>query len=146
MSKVKVMKVHPLAQIPEYATGGAAGFDFHALEDITVFPGKTVKVRTGLAFAIPSGYEIQIRPRSGLSAKTTLRVSNAPGTIDSDYRGEVLILITNTSTSSYGDVSIYAGERVAQGVLAPVTKAEFEEVGELAGTDRGESGFGSTGV
>lgn len=146
MSKVKVMKLHPLAKVPEYATSGAAGFDFHALEDITVFPGKTVQVRTGLAFAIPNGYEIQVRPRSGLSAKTTLRVSNAPGTIDSDYRGEVMILLTNISASSFGDVRIYAGDRIAQGVLAPVVKAEFEEVGELSGTDRGENGFGSTGV
>jgi dUTP pyrophosphatase len=98
---VKIMKLHPDAVIPGYARPGDAGFDLIATEDVLVQPGETVKVPTGLAFAIPEGYELQVRPRSGISLKTKLRLSNSPGTIDSGYRGEVAVLIDNISLPTY---------------------------------------------
>ncbi|WP_051556848.1 dUTP diphosphatase [Brevibacillus agri] len=93
--KVKVKRLHPDAVIPQYATAGAAGFDLVAVEDVVIKPKETAKVPLGLAFEIPEGYELQIRPRSGVSAKTKLRVSNAPGTVDADFRGEVCVLVDN---------------------------------------------------
>lgn len=153
--KVKVKKLHPDAIIPTYSTEGAAGFDFYALENVTLKPGETKLIKTGLAMSIPQGYEIQVRPRSGMSLKTKLRVANAPGTIDSDYRGECCIIIENTNdqlTSTFIDpikqnpsIRITKGDRIAQGVLNKVPQAVFEVVEDLDETDREQGGFGSTG-
>lgn len=141
---VKVKRLHPDAVIPKYATPGAAGFDLVAVEDVFIVPRETKLVPTGIAVEIPWGYEMQIRPRSGFSLKTPLRIANAPGTIDSDFRGEVKIIVTNTSENK--GFYIKKGDRIAQGVIAPVMRAVFEEVDELSETDRGLGGFGSTGV
>ena len=142
--RLRVKKVHPDAVIPQYQTKGAAGFDLVAVEDVTLGPGETTTISTGLAFEIPEGYEMQIRPRSGLTLKTPLRIANAPGTIDSDFRGEVKIIVTNTSENK--GFYIKKGDRIAQGVIAPVMRAVFEEADDLSETDRGSGGFGSTGV
>lgn len=151
---VKVKKIHPDAILPKYQTRGASGFDLHALEDITISPGETRLVKTGLSVAVQEGFELQVRPRSGMSLKTYMRVANSPGTVDSDYRGEVCIIMTNTATieklvdkqdgySKHCDIK--KGERIAQGVICPVVQAAFEEVENLDETERGAGGFGSTG-
>ena len=148
--KVKIKKLHPDAIIPKYQTEGSAGFDLHSIEDIDFmfrkFSTTGQKVRTGLAFEIPEGYELQIRPRSGLSVNSNIRISNSPGTIDSDYVNEVCIivdLILNNTVLT--DTKINKGDRIAQAVLCPVFRAEFEEVETLKETTR-NGGFGSTGV
>ncbi|MBX7501565.1 dUTP diphosphatase [Qipengyuania sp. YG27] len=128
--------------LPAYATGGAAGMDVLAAEDVTLAPGQRHAVATGLALAIPQGYEIQVRPRSGLALKHGITVPNTPGTIDSDYRGELKVILINHGA---GDFTIARGDRVAQLVLAPVTQAAWDEVDELDETTRGAGGFGSTG-
>lgn len=145
--KIKIKKLNQDATIPMYATSGSAGFDFHSIEDVNIYPGQTIAIKTGLSFEIPTGYELQVRPRSGLSLKTNLRISNSPGTIDSDYRGEVCIIVDNIDFSSETKASyeIKKGDRIAQGVICPIQQVEFEEVEELDRTERGESGFGSTG-
>ncbi len=135
-------------ELPFYATEGAAGADIRASmpekQSITVNPGQRLLVPTGLAMEIPVGYEIQVRPRSGLSLKSPLLIVNAPGTIDSDYRGEVNIIIANFGTEPY---VIEHGLRVAQLVLAPVTQAHYVvATSPLSSTDRGAGGFGSTGT
>jgi dUTP pyrophosphatase len=141
--KVLVKKLHPDAIIPSYAKPGDAGFDLFAVEDLVVMPGQTAIIKTGLAVAIPEGFEMQIRMRSGASLKTPLIVANAPGTVDSGYRGEVGIIVRNThSTLPY---TVHKGGRIAQGVIAPVVTAEFTEVDELPDSERGAGGFGSTG-
>lgn len=142
---VKVRKLTPDAVIPRYMTEGSAGFDLTATEDVIIRPHQTVLIPTGLAFEVPPGYELQIRPRSGLSRKTGLRIPNAPGTVDSDYRGEVMVIAHNAGDSAY---YVHKGDRIAQGVIAPVYRAVFEEVydeDELSVTERGSGGFGSTG-
>ena len=128
--------------LPTYATDGAAGMDVCAAEDVELPPGGRHAVATGFAVAIPDGYEIQVRPRSGLAFKHGITVPNAPGTIDSDYRGELKVLLINHGRESF---SIQRGDRVAQLVLAPVTRAAFAEVDDLDETSRGSGGFGSTG-
>lgn len=128
--------------LPAYATGGAAGMDVLAAEDVTLAPGGRHAVATGLAVAIPQGYEIQVRPRSGLALKHGITVPNTPGTIDSDYRGELKVILINHGTD---DFAIARGDRIAQLVLAPVTQAAWEEVDDLDETARGAGGFGSTG-
>lgn len=143
--KVKVVKTEPRARIPYYATSGSAGFDFHSIDTITVPAGGTVKVRTGIAMQIPEGYELQVRPRSGLSAKSKIRIANSPGTIDSDFRGEILIIVDNISQNQAEAFRINEGDRIAQGVLTPIEKADFEVVGDLDDSERGSGGFGSTG-
>ena len=146
MSKVNVKCVASKgAVIPEYKTVGAAGADLYALVDspITLAPGKTAMVPTGLFFEIPEGYEIQVRPRSGLAAKNGVTVLNTPGTIDSDYRGEIKISLINLGDK---DFVINSGDRVAQMVIAPLIQASFSIVDELSDTTRGSGGFGSTGV
>ena len=110
---------------------------------IEIEPGETKLLQTGLKFEIPHGFELQIRPRSGLSLKTKLRVANAPGTIDSDYRGEVAVIMTNTGKET---VTINHGDRIAQAVLSPVYQMEFVECDDLLETERGNGGFGSTGA
>lgn len=131
--------------IPDYATDGAAGMDIEAaVEDsITISPMERVAIPTGLKMAIPRGHEVQIRPRSGLVLKQGLTVANAPGTIDSDYRGEVKIILVNLSNQ---EAVITRGMRIAQMVVAPVGKAQLFIVDSLDETPRGEGGFGSTGV
>ena len=128
--------------LPAYATEGAAGMDVVSAEDVTIAPGARHPVATGLAMAIPQGYEIQVRPRSGLAFKHGITVPNTPGTIDSDYRGELKVLLINHGAESF---AISRGDRVAQLVLAPVVQAGWDEVDELDATERGAGGFGSTG-
>ncbi len=128
--------------LPAYATEGAAGMDVLAAEDVSLAPGGRYAVATGLAVAIPPGFEIQVRPRSGLALKHGVTVPNTPGTIDSDYRGELKIIVINHGTQ---DFAIRRGDRIAQLVLAPVTRASWLEVDSLGETARGEGGFGSTG-
>jgi dUTP pyrophosphatase len=128
--------------LPAYATAGAAGMDVVSAESVTITPGARHAVATGLALAIPEGYEIQVRPRSGLALKHGITVPNTPGTIDSDYRGELKVILINLGTEPF---VIQRGDRVAQLVLAPVVQAAWDEVAELDATERGEGGFGSTG-
>ena len=128
--------------LPAYATEGAAGMDVLSAEDVTLEPGARHAVATGLAVAIPPGYEIQVRPRSGLALKHGISVPNTPGTIDSDYRGELKVILINHGAEAF---AIARGDRVAQLVLAPVTRGTWEEVEELDETARGAGGFGSTG-
>lgn len=139
--KVEIKKLDESAIIPEYAHKTDAGADVFALEETLIKPHETVLVKTGIAVAIPIGYEIQVRPRSGLSLKSTLRIANAPGTIDSDYRGEICVIMTNTGNLSY---TINKGDKIAQLVIAPVPMIDWVEVKELSTTERGEGGFGST--
>jgi dUTP pyrophosphatase len=128
--------------LPAYATHGAAGMDVVAAEDVDLAPGQRHAVATGFQVAIPHGYEIQVRPRSGLAFKHGLSVPNAPGRIDSDYRGELKVLLINHGDEPF---AIRRGERIAQLVPAVVTIAEFDEVADLDATVRGAGGFGSTG-
>jgi dUTP pyrophosphatase len=143
--KVKIKKLHPDAVVPKYATPGAAGFDLVALEDTKLNLGDTTLVKTGLSVEIPEGYELQVRPRSGTSLKTGLRVVNSPGTVDSDYRGEVCVIMQLVQGHWDTAYTIKKGDRIAQGVICPIVQAEFEVVDELSSTDRGSGGFGSTG-
>jgi dUTP pyrophosphatase len=128
---------------PSYTTEGAAGMDVVAAEELNLAPGQRHAVATGFAMAIPPGYEVQVRPRSGLALKHGVTVPNTPGTIDSDYRGELKIIMINHGADAF---PIRRGDRIAQLVPAPVQHARFAEVEELDGTARGAGGFGSTGV
>jgi len=128
--------------LPAYATAGAAGMDVLAAEDLTLAPGARHGVATGLAMAIPDGFEIQVRPRSGLALKHGISVPNTPGTIDSDYRGELKIILINHGNEPF---AVRRGDRIAQLVLAPVVRASWLPVEHLDETERGEGGFGSTG-
>jgi dUTP pyrophosphatase len=131
--------------LPDYATSGAAGADLRAAieDDLVIEPGARTAVPTGLVTEIPKGFEGQVRPRSGLALRHGLTVVNAPGTIDSDYRGELKVLLVNLGS---GPATIARGERIAQLVIAPVTRAVFVESTELSSSERGDGGFGSTGV
>jgi dUTP pyrophosphatase len=128
--------------LPSYATDGAAGLDIVAAEDLTLAPGQRHAVATGFAIAIPAGNEVQVRPRSGLALKHGITCLNTPGTIDSDYRGEVKVILANLGHEPF---EVKRGERIAQLVPAPVLRAEFAEVEALDDTGRGGGGFGSTG-
>ncbi|MBX3562242.1 MAG: dUTP diphosphatase [Sphingomonas sp.] len=128
--------------LPAYATAHAAGMDVVAAEDVTLAPGARHAVATGFAIAIPEGYEVQVRPRSGLALKHGITCLNTPGTIDADYRGEVKVILANLGAASF---EVARGERIAQLVPAAVTQAAFAEVAELSETARGSGGFGSTG-
>lgn len=128
--------------LPSYATAGAAGLDVVAAEDVTLAPGQRHAVATGFSIAIPDGYEVQVRPRSGLALKNGITCLNTPGTIDSDYRGEVKVILANLGAEPF---EVRRGERIAQLVPAPVLKAVFAEVESLGETGRGAGGFGSTG-
>lgn len=166
---VKIRRLHPDAAIPKYATELAAGFDLVAVEDVIIAPGETALVPTGIAVEIPPGYEMQVRPRSGISRKTKLRVANSPGTVDADYRGEVGVIVDNirrvdsvghiysridgTDRASTcvdapprGSYVILKGDRIAQAVITPVARATFEVADELTESERGADGFGSSGV
>jgi dUTP pyrophosphatase len=141
-------KIDDGAFAPFYATDGAAGFDIAANETIHILRGETKLVKTGLYLEIPGGYELQIRPRSGVSLRTSLSIANSPATIDSDYRGEICIIVENKSMSAGLDSSILfinKGDRIAQGILSKVPRAIFNKVDSLSETNRGEGGFGSTG-
>lgn len=134
------------ATVPQYQSKGASGFDLHAdLPEgpVTIGAGQYVMIPTGLAVAVPSGFELQVRPRSGLAAKHALTVLNTPGTVDSDYRGEMKIILANLGSEPF---VVNHGERIAQGVIAPVVRASFMLVDALDDTDRGAGGFGSTGT
>ncbi|MEO1046042.1 MAG: dUTP diphosphatase [Pseudomonadota bacterium] len=129
--------------LPQYETPGSAGMDVRAAQDVIIPPGSTALVPTGFAIAVPDGYEVQVRPRSGLALKHGISVPNTPGTIDSDYRGELGIILINLGRV---DFLVDRGERVAQIVAAPVQRARMVEVDELDETERGAGGFGSTGT
>lgn len=133
------------AIIPEYKTSGAAGADLYALLNapLTIPAGSSAMVPTGLFFEIPEGYEVQVRPRSGLAAKNGVTVLNTPGTIDSDYRGEIKVILINLGTEAF---TINSGDRIAQMVIAPVIQAGFTITDSLSETERGAGGFGSTGI
>ena len=133
------------AIIPEYKTAGAAGADLCALLEapLTIPAGRSAMVPTGLFFEIPKGYEVQVRPRSGLAAKNGVTVLNTPGTIDSDYRGEIKVILINLGTD---DFTINNGDRIAQMIIAPVIQASFTITDSLSETERGAGGFGSTGL
>ena len=128
--------------LPDYATAGAAGMDVVAAEDAVLAPGARAAIATGFALAIPNGYEVQVRPRSGLALKHGVTCLNTPGTIDSDYRGEVKVILANLGQEPF---QVRRGERIAQLVPAPVLRAELAEVEALTETARGAGGFGSTG-
>ena len=144
MIKVLIKKLNSSVQLPSYKTDGASGMDLMACieKPINLKPGKSCLVPTGLSVAFPAKYEIQIRPRSGLAAKQSISVLNTPGTIDSDYRGELKVIIFNHGENEF---VVNCDDRIAQMILAPVLKIEFEEVSELPETIRGSGGFGSTG-
>ena len=144
MIKVLVKKLNPKAELPKYKTEGSSGMDLMALIEnpIIIKPQSYVLIPTGLSIAIPEDTEVQIRPRSGLAAKSSISVLNTPGTIDSDYRGEIKIILFNHGKEEF---TVNNRDRIAQMILMPVLKAEFEEVEELPKTVRGSGGFGSTG-
>ncbi|WP_200416336.1 dUTP diphosphatase [Virgibacillus salexigens] len=155
---LNIKKLHPDAVLPKYAKQGDSGFDLVAIEDVIINPGETVLVKTGLAFDIPEGFELQVRPRSGITLKTKLRVQL--GTIDSNYRGEVGVIVDSDIRNGmdidyytfcqcnyqWGGYLIKKGDRIAQAILAPVTTANFIEVDKLTETVRGTNGYGSTGT
>ena len=144
MVKVFIKKLNSSAQLPSYKTSGSSGMDLMACieKTINLEPGKSCLVPTGLSVAFPKEYEIQIRPRSGLAAKNNISVLNTPGTIDSDYRGELKIILFNHSKENF---TINNNDRVAQMILTPIIKMELEESDKLPDSIRGEGGFGSTG-
>ena len=145
MIKILIKRISSKVQIPKYETSGSSGMDISAFinNEILLGPSEKKLIPTGIKLKIPEGYEIQIRPRSGLAAKNDVSVLNTPGTIDSDYRGEIKVILFNHGKNNF---KVENGLRIAQMVLCPVVKAEMSEVEYLDETDRGEAGFGSTGV
>ena len=144
MVKVLIKKLSPEVQLPSYKTSGASGMDLMAFikSSVTIKPKTSFLIPTGLSIAFSKDYEVQIRPRSGLAAKSNISVLNTPGTIDSDYRGEIKVIVYNHGNN---DFLIDNGDRIAQMILSPVVKMELEETSDLPKTIRGKSGFGSTG-
>ena len=140
--EIKFQKLHPEAQIPSYAHIGDAGADVYAVSEVTVEPQKRAAIPTGLAVNIPIGYEIQVRPKSGLALKHGITVLNSPGTVDAGYRGEIQVIVINLGDAAY---TFAKGQKIAQLVLKPVIQASYVE-GELGTSDRGVGGFGSTGL
>tara|TARA_Y200000002_G_C22177006_1_gene453508 strand:+ start:66 stop:506 length:441 start_codon:yes stop_codon:yes gene_type:complete len=145
MTKILIKRLSKEVVLPKYETEGSSGMDLSANVDdeIIINPGETSIIPTGLALSIPTGYEVQIRPRSGLAAKKKISVLNTPGTIDSDYRGEVKVILINLGKEIF---KVIKGLRIAQMVVCPIVKAKFEEVENLSETNRGTGGFGSTGI
>ena len=145
MTKILIKRSSKDVLIPKYETPGSSGMDVSAYieENVEIQPGEKVLISTGLSVSIPEGYEIQLRPRSGLAAKKGISVLNTPGTIDSDYRGEIKVILVNFSKKKF---VVDNGLRIAQIVLCPVIHAKFEEVDQLPDTPRGAGGFGSTGT
>ncbi len=144
MVKVLVKRLDPRVKLPKYKTSGSSGMDLMAFIDssIKIKPGSSALIPTGISIAFPEEFEVQIRPRSGLAAKQSIGVLNTPGTIDSDYRGELKVIIFNHGKNEF---IVNCDDRIAQIVLTPILKIEFEEVSELPKTIRGTGGFGSTG-
>jgi len=144
MVKILVKKFYKNIKLPTYKTSGSSGMDLVAYikNKITINPGKTAMIPTGIAVAIPKNYEIQIRPRSGLAAKKGISVLNTPGTVDADYRGEIKIILINLSKKLF---VVKSGDRIAQMILCPIVKGKLKEVNKLPRTIRGKGGFGSTG-
>ena len=145
MTEILIKRLSKDVALPKYETEGSSGLDLAANTDkqIKILPGKSEVIPTGLAVAIPKNFEIQIRPRSGLAAKSQISVLNTPGTIDADYRGELKVILINLSDRVF---VVEKGLRIAQMVLCPVVKAKLKEVAELENTERGSGGFGSTGI
>lgn len=142
---LRVRQLRPDATVPQYQTAGAAGMDLHACiaEPVTIAPGRIAAIPTGLSMEIPQGFEGQVRPRSGLATKHGVTVPNAPGTIDSDYRGEVIVALINLGQDTF---TVTPGMRIAQMVIAAYTRVRIETVDTLTQTARGSGGFGSTGL
>ena len=145
MTEILIKRLSKNVILPKYETEGSSGLDLAANIDnqIEILPGKSEVIPTGLAIAIPKNFEVQIRPRSGLAAKSQISVLNSPGTIDADYRGEIKVILINLSNKVF---IVENGLRIAQMVLCPIVKAKLKEVAELASTERGSGGFGSTGI
>ena len=145
MIKIQIKKLSSSVLTPAYETVGSSGMDVAAYinNNIVINPGEKALVPTGFSIAIPKGYEVQIRPRSGLAAKKNITVLNTPGTIDADYRGEIKVILINLGKEKF---VVENGDRIAQMIVCPVVKAKLEEVNELSDTDRGSGGFGSTGT
>lgn len=145
MIEILIKRLSKEVSLPKYETSGSSGMDLAANIDdkITIDPGKTVIIPTGLSLSIPKGFEVQIRPRSGLAAKQKITVLNTPGTIDADYRGEIKVILINLGKDSF---IVERGLRIAQMVVCPVVQAQLKEVDDLSETERGKGGFGSTGT
>ncbi len=145
MTKILIKKLSEKTIIPKYETKGSSGMDIVANinKEVEMLPGEKAIIPSGFSLSIPTGFEIQIRPRSGLAAKKGISVLNTPGTIDADYRGEIKVILINLSKEKF---IVEKGMRIAQMVVSPVTQAELEEVEELPKTSRGAGGFGSTGI
>jgi dUTP pyrophosphatase len=141
--KIKVKKLHQDAILPSYAHAGDAGMDVYAVENNILNPGERKLIPTGLSFEVPVGYEMQVRPKSGLALKNGITLVNTPGTLDSGYRGELKVILINHSNEKY---EVKKGEKIAQIVIAKYEEAEMQEVQELSETQRGAGGFGSTGL
>lgn len=139
---IKIKKLHKDAIIPKYQTAGSAGFDLHSIDNATLKPGKQLLIPIGIAVEIPENTELQLRPRSGLALKYMLSLTNSPGTLDSDYRGEIKVILINHDIKSF---QVMKGDRIAQAVLSPVIQGDLIEVEELSETKRGVGGHGSTG-
>jgi len=140
--EIKFQKLHPDAQVPTYAHIGDAGADVYSVAEVTLQPSDRAAIPTGLAVDIPLGYEIQVRPKSGLALKHGITVLNSPGTVDAGYRGEIQVIVINLGEEAY---TFAKGQKIAQLVLKPVIQAQYIE-GELGTSDRGVGGFGSTGL
>ena len=140
---VKFRTIDPAAILPSYAHPGDAGMDIRSIEELTIAPGERSLVHTGLVMMLPPGYEAQVRPRSGLALKNGVTVLNAPGTIDEGYRGEIGVILANFGTEPF---KVEKGAKIAQIVVAPCTRADIVETTETDTTERGEGGFGSTGI
>ncbi len=145
MIKILIKRLSKEVSLPKYETKGSSGMDLAANINTKIYidPGKSVVIPTGLALSIPKGYEVQIRPRSGLAAKKNISVLNTPGTIDADYRGEIKVILVNLGKDSF---EVENGLRIAQMVVCPVVQAQLEETNDLGETERGDGGFGSTGA
>ena len=146
MKTLNVVRMHPEAKLPTYGTEGSSGFDLYSVDELVLEPHKRALVDTGLAFEIPVGFEVQVRPRSGVAFKHGVTVLNTPGTIDADFRGNLKVILYNSD--QFTSLKINVGDRIAQGVLAMVADhANFQEITEFSTqTTRGEGGFGSTGI
>ena len=145
MTKILIKRLSKEVSLPKYETSGSSGMDLSANinSNVNIEPGNSAIIPTGLAISIPKGFEVQIRPRSGLAAKQKISVLNTPGTIDADYRGEIKVILINLNDKVF---TVEKGLRIAQMVVCPVVQAKLEEVSELNDTDRGKGGFGSTGI
>jgi dUTP pyrophosphatase len=143
MTLVKIKKLHPDAILPQYAHTGDAGADLFSIEDFTLAPMARAAIGTGLAAEVAIGFEIQIRPKSGLALSAGIAIVNAPGTVDAGYRGEIKVILINLGREPY---NITKGQKIAQAIISPVIRAEFTEVTELSSSQRDTGGFGSTGV